>query len=87
MHTNQRRNSTRGHAKGKVSSIRNYSTISRRINLLNTKIDDNKSKDFEDDYIIITIYSTGIKVTNRGQWIQGKWNIRKGCLKIHKLLM
>ena len=29
-------------------------------------------------------YSTGIKVTNRGQWLRDKWNIRKkGYLKIH----
>jgi hypothetical protein len=28
--------------------------------------------------------STGIKVTNRGQWMQDKWNVRKkGYLKIH----
>jgi hypothetical protein len=27
--------------------------------------------------------STGIKVTNRGEWLPHKWNIRKGYLKIH----
>ena len=45
---------------------------------------DNKNKDFEDEYIIIAIDSTGIKVTNRGQWMKDKWNVRKkGYLKIH----
>ena len=36
-------------------------------------------------YIIIAIDSTGIKVTNRGQWMDEKWNTqnRKGYLKIH----
>ncbi len=48
-------------------SIPDYSTISRRINMLNIKMENNKSKDFEDEYIIIAIESTGIKVTNRGQ--------------------
>ena len=73
-----------GHAKGKVPSIPHYTTINRRINRLDIKIKDNKSnKEFEDDYLIIAIDSTGIKVTNRGQWIRDKWGIRKGYLKIH----
>jgi hypothetical protein len=48
-----------------------------------------KSSDDNDDNdeknIIIARDSTGIKVTNRGQWMQEKWNIRKkkGYLKIH----
>ncbi len=37
---------------------------------------DNKSKEFEDEYIVIAIDSTGIKVTNRGQWMQDKWNVK-----------
>ena len=45
-------------------------------------IDD--SNKFKDKYIVIAIDSTGIKVTNRGQWMKGKWDIRtKGYLKIH----
>src|SRR6185312_3687010 len=76
-----------GHAKGKVPSIPDFTTISRRINKLDIKIkEDNKDKEFEDQYIIIAIDSTGIKVTNRGQWMQDKWNLKnnkKGYLKIH----
>jgi hypothetical protein len=50
---------------------------------LDIKIQD-KSKEFENDYIVIAIDSTGIKVTNRGQWMRDKWNMRKkGYLKIH----
>ena len=77
---------TQAHAKGKIPSIPNYTTINRRINSLNIKIkeDGNKSKEFEDEYIIIAMDSTGIKVTNRGQWMREKWNVRKkGYLKIH----
>ncbi len=56
-----------GHAHGKVPSIPDYITISRRINRLDIKIkEDNKSKEFEDGYITIAIDNTGIKVTNRG---------------------
>jgi hypothetical protein len=77
---------TQAHAKGKVPSIPHFTTINRRINRLDIKIkdtDNKNSKEFEDDYIVIAIDSTGIKVTNRGQWIRDKWNIRKGYLKIH----
>jgi hypothetical protein len=77
-----------GHAKEKVPAIPDYSTISRRINKLNIKIKyaiDDDSNKFKDEYIVIAIDSTGIKVTNRGQWMKDKWNVKnkKGYLKIH----
>jgi hypothetical protein len=73
-----------GHARGKVPSVPDYTTISRRINKLDIKIKDDGNKESKDDYVIIAIDSTGIKVTNRGQWLRDKWNIRKkGYLKIH----
>jgi hypothetical protein len=57
-----------GHAHGKVPSIPDYTTISRRINWLDIKIKDTDSKnmEFEDEYIVIAIDSTGITVTHRG---------------------
>ena len=62
---------TQRHAHGKVPSIPDYTTINRRINRLDIKIKDyNKNKEFEEDYIEIAIDSTGIKVTNRGQWMK-----------------
>ena len=77
---------TQGHAKGKIPSIPDFTTINRRINRLNIKIkeDDNKNKKFKDEYIVISIDSNGIKVTNRGQWMREKWHIKnkKGYLKI-----
>jgi hypothetical protein len=72
--------------KEKLPSIPDFTTINRRINRLEIKIkeDNNKNKEFEDEYIVIAIDSTGIKVTNRGQWMQDKWKIRKKeYLKIH----
>jgi DDE family transposase len=74
-----------GHAKGKVPSIPDFTTINRRINRLDIKIkEDNKNKEFEDEYIVIAMDSTGIKVTNRGQWMREKWDVKKkGYLKIH----
>ena len=60
-----------------------YGHICKRINKLN--IDIKKRDKTDDDYIIVSIDSTGIKVTNRGQWMAEKWNVRnkKGYLKIH----
>ncbi len=78
---------TQGHAHGKVPSIPDYTTINRRINRLDIKIkDDNKGEEFKDEYLIIAIDSTGIKVTNRGQWMRERWHLnnnKKGYLKIH----
>ncbi len=59
----------------------------KRINKLNISIDSNKHKVSKDEYIVIAIDSTGIKFTNRGQWMRDKWhtskNNKKGYLKIH----
>ena len=56
-----------------------YGQICRRLSTLDI---DNSSSKIEDDDdgggdIVIAIDSTGIKVTNRGQWLRDKWNIRK----------
>ena len=41
----------------------------------------------ESDDIVVAVDSTGIKVTNRGEWILDKWKkkkrLRKGFIKIH----
>jgi hypothetical protein len=46
---------------------------------------DDDDDDDDDDVVIIAADSIGIKVTNRGQWIQDKWNVKnkKSYLKIH----
>ena len=62
-----------------------YSQICRRINKLDIDINSSIENDDNDVVIIIAADSTGIKVTNRGQWMQDKWHIKnkKGYLKIH----
>lgn len=57
-----------------------YGQICRRLSRLD--IDDGSSGRIEDDDdndggIAIAIDSTGIKVTNGGQWLRDRWNIRK----------
>src|SRR3954452_5183915 len=61
-----------------------YSQICRRVNKLDISTKRSGDEDDEDS-IVIALDSTGIKVTNRGQWMQEKWHIKKkkGYLKIH----
>ena len=74
----------REHASNTLPSIPDYSNICRRINRLDIKISrHDKSNLHNDDYFVIAIDSTGIKVTNRGEWIRHKWNVKRGYLKIH----
>ena len=63
---------TQAHARVKVFLFPYYTTINRRINRLDIKINDitESSKNSKDEYIVIAIDSTGIKITNRGQWCQ-----------------
>ena len=56
-----------------LQSILDYSRIYRRINKLNITISsDDESNVRADDNFVIAIDSTGIKVTNRGEWIRHK---------------
>jgi hypothetical protein len=65
-----------------------YGQICRRLSRLDIDSSSSRTEEEDDDDddsdIVIAIDSTGIKVTNRGQWLRDKWNIRKkGYLKIH----
>jgi hypothetical protein len=68
----------KAYARRRVPSIPDYSTISRRVNKLDIRINEHIGND-----IVIALDSTGIKVANRGEWIRDKWHIRRGYLKIH----
>lgn len=70
----------------RLPSNPSYGHICKRINRLNVdviKSDVVNNNDCDD--LLIAIDSTGIKVTNRGQWMAEKWNVqnKKGYLKIH----
>ncbi len=59
-----------------------YSQICRRTNKLDIDINSGDDGDDVDVVIIAAADSTGIKVTNRGQWIQDKWKAgKKGLSK------
>ncbi|TLY13537.1 MAG: transposase [Thaumarchaeota archaeon] len=36
-----------------------------------------------DEDVTITIDSTGIKISNRGEWIRQKWMVKSGFVKVH----
>ncbi|NLB01332.1 MAG: IS5 family transposase [Methanomicrobiales archaeon] len=38
------------------------------------------------DDVIVTADSTGIKVTNRGEWMREKWGARHGWIKVHLMI-
>ena len=73
----------REHASNTLPSIPDYSRICRRINRLDIKINDDDKTSLHADNFVIAIDSTGVKVTNRGEWIRHKWNVKRGYLKIH----
>jgi DDE family transposase len=50
-----------------------------KVQELNSEVNPQKVE----DVITIAVDSTGIKVTNRGEWIRDKWNKRRGFIKIH----
>jgi transposase len=73
----------REHASNTLPSVPDYSNISRRINRLDIKISDDDRSSLHSDNFVIAIDATGIKVSNRGEWIRHKWNVKRGYLKIH----
>jgi IS5 family transposase len=59
--------------------VPDYSTIDRRVNRLNVKLD---TEDYGDD-VVIAVDASGVKVSNRGDWMRRRWRVRRGYLKIH----
>jgi len=72
------------HIKKLKEMVPDFTTIWWRV--VRTKINLNPKVNLERDDIVIAVDSTGIKVTNRGEWILDKWKNkrkRKGFIKIH----
>jgi hypothetical protein len=59
--------------------VPDYSTIDRRVNRLDVKLDE---QDYGND-LVLAVDGSGIKVSNRGDWIRHKWKVKRGYLKIH----
>ena len=61
-----------------------YTTLFRRIKLLDLSLKVNSESLSED--VVVAVDSTGIKVTNRGEWMREKWKIRRGWIKVHAMI-
>jgi len=62
--------------------IISFSQISRRLNKLNLAfpVKENPNIMFEESEVGAD--ASGIKVTNRGEWIRHKWNVKRGWIKV-----
>jgi hypothetical protein len=59
--------------------VPDYSTIDRRVNRLGVRLDE---EDYGND-LVIAVDASGVKVSNRGDWMRRRWRTRRGYLKIH----
>ncbi len=59
--------------------VPDYTTIWERTKNLNMELDGVKT----DEPVSLAVDSSGIKVSNSGDWIRKKWKVKRGYLKIH----
>ena len=55
-----------------------YTTLWRRINRISLELPSTNQEN-----VVVAIDSTGIKVTNRGEWMREKWKRHRGWIKVH----
>jgi Transposase DDE domain len=67
-----------GHVEG--LRVPDYTTMWWRISRISVELD--PSVDPDED-VTIAVDSTGIKVSNRGEWIRQKWAVKRGFIKVH----
>jgi Transposase DDE domain len=58
-----------------------YTILFRRIRLFELPVSDTIGQTGKD--VVVAIDSTGIKVTNRGEWMREKWRVHRGWIKVH----
>lgn len=61
--------------------VADYTTMFKRIANLDIPLKDTVTE--KEDSTIISVDSTGVKVTNRGEWMREKWKIHRGWIKVH----
>jgi len=57
-----------------------YTTILWRISKMKVEVASNVQLDKD---VTIAVDSSGIKVSNRGEWIHKKWRVQRGFIKVH----
>jgi hypothetical protein len=58
-----------------------FTSIWKRGTKLNIDLADTISK--SNDTVVIALDSSGIKVTNRGEWMREMWKVHRGWIKVH----
>lgn len=61
-----------------------HSTLYQRIKNLNLGLSVNPEMLSEN--VVVAMDSTGIKVSNRGEWIREKWRVRRGWITVHTMI-
>lgn len=63
-----------------LRGVPDYTTIWWRVSRIKVELDPSvdRTKD-----VTIAVDSTGIKVSNRGEWIRQKWKVKRGFIKFH----
>jgi IS5 family transposase len=62
--------------------VPDYSTICRRVNALRLEITETLL-DHEGEEVVVSLDGSGIKVSNRGEWIRKVWKVHRGWIKVH----
>lgn len=73
---------TRGLTRLATVPAPDYTTICRRVNALKLMITETLL-DHEGEDVVVSLDSSGVKVSNRGDWIRRKWKVRRGWIKVH----
>ncbi len=58
-----------------------YTTLFKRIAKMKIELPETISEKEED--VIIAVDASGVKVTNRGEWMREKWKVHRGWIKVH----
>lgn len=58
-----------------------YTTLFKRIAEMKITLPESISEKRED--VIVAVDSSGVKVTNRGEWMREKWRVHRGWIKAH----
>jgi len=73
---------TRGLTRLISLQVPDYSTICRRVNALKLMITETLLDHTGED-VVVSLDSSGVKVSNRGEWMRVKWKVRRGWIKVH----
>ncbi len=72
----------RGLSKLVSFDVPDYTTICMRVNKVVIEIKKTLIP-YRGKEVVISLDSSGAKVTNRGEWMRQKWKVRRGWIKVH----